>query len=70
MYKNLRAEMVRKGLSNKAIAEVLKIDISTVSAKLNFYDRLKYCEAKEIQSKLFPDLTVDYLFETENIKSA
>lgn len=64
MFPNLRAEMVRKGVNNDAIAKILGINICTVSAKLNSYDRLKVCEAQKIQHELFPECTVDYLFAT------
>lgn len=66
VFKNLKAEMVRKGITNERIAELLGINVCTVSAKLNSYDRLKFNEAKKIQSELFPECSVDYLFETED----
>lgn len=64
MFKNLKAEMARNGITNENIAKVLDINICTVSAKLNTYDRLKFSEAKKIQQELFPQCTVDYLFDT------
>ena len=66
MFKNLKAEMAREGFSNDNIAKALGINVSTVSAKLNSYDRLKLSEAKKIQSKLFPNLSIDYLFATDD----
>lgn len=63
MYRNLRAEMVRKNISNQVIAAELGIDVSTLSVKFNRYDRLKLCEAIQIQTKFFPEYTVDYLFK-------
>lgn len=65
MFKNLKAEMARSGINNKQIAEALGIDASTVSAKLNSYDRLKLCEAEKIRKTFFPDLQIDYLFAIE-----
>lgn len=50
-------------LTNKDIARVLGIDASTVSAKLNSYDRLKFSEAKAIRDNFFPTLQVEYLFD-------
>lgn len=64
MFKNLKAEMARNGITNQNIAEVLDINVCTVSAKLNTYDRLKFSEAKKIQQELFPNCSVDYLFDT------
>lgn len=43
--------------------EQLGIDASTVSAKLNSYDRLKFSEAKAIRDNFFPTLQVEYLFD-------
>ncbi len=69
MFKNLKAEMARNDISNKQIAEALGIDVSTVSAKLNTYDRLKLCEAEKIRKVFFPNMKIEYLFATED-KSA
>lgn len=69
MFRNLKAEMSRLGLTNAELSKALGINIATVSAKLNSYDRLKYCEAKKIQQEFFPNCTVDYLFATDD-KSA
>lgn len=68
MFKNLKAEMVRNGITNQNIADVLDINICTVSTKLNTYDRLKLSEAKKIQEELFPQCSVDYLFDTSHKK--
>jgi transcriptional regulator with XRE-family HTH domain len=66
MFNNLRAEMVRQKLTNKDIADVLNIDVATVSAKLNNYGRLKYHEAEKIRNAFFPELDFSYLFKYEN----
>lgn len=53
MYPNLEAEKSRNKVTNKDIARVLGIDESTVSAKFNSYDRLKFSEAKAIRDNFF-----------------
>ena len=65
MYKNLLAEMARRGINNIQIAKAIGINPSTLSAKLNSYDRLKLCEAEKIKKKFFPGMTIEYLFATE-----
>lgn len=65
MYKNLLAEMARRGINNIQIAKAIGINPSTLSAKLNSYDRLKLCEAEKIKNTFFPDMSIEYLFATE-----
>lgn len=65
MYRNLEAELRRKGIRRVDVAEVMKINIATVSDKLTKPDRLKLSEAFAIQRNFFPDLSIDYLFATE-----
>lgn len=65
MFKNLKAEMARQGFTNKDIASAIGVNISTVTFKLNEPDRLKFCEAREIKKKLFPNLTMEYLFKDD-----
>nr|DAX63388.1 MAG TPA: SOS-response transcriptional repressor [Caudoviricetes sp.] len=62
MYKNLEAELARNGITRIDIAEVLQLNISTVSNKLTIPKRLKLYEAVKIKEAFFPDLTLDYLF--------
>jgi hypothetical protein len=64
MFSNLKAEMARKNVTLDQIADALNLNISTVSAKLNNYRRLKYCECIAIRDSFFPGLTIDYLFAT------
>ena len=58
MYKNLLAEMARKGIINSQIAKAIGINPSTLSAKLNSYDRLKLCEAEKIKNTFFPGMSI------------
>lgn len=63
MYCNLEAELRRKQITREQLADLLGINVATVSRKLNMPNRLKLCEALEIQEKLFPDIDMRELFE-------
>jgi hypothetical protein len=65
MFPNLRAEMARNKITLDQVAAELHLNVSTVSAKLSNYNRLKYCECATIRDKFFPKLTIDYLFSSE-----
>lgn len=65
MYSNLKAEMARKGITLTDMAERMDINISTLSIKLNLGNRIKLHEAYKIRDMFFPDMTVDYLFATD-----
>lgn len=68
MFKNLRAEMARAQITNEMLAKALHLHPSTMSAKLNNVDRLKYIEAKNIQMRFFPTLDTEYLFAVDESK--
>ena len=60
----MEAELKRQGITRQHLAEILKINIATVSAKLNKPNRLSLEEAMAIQKAFFPTLEISYLFET------
>ena len=62
MFRNLKAEMVRKQITGKMIAEHLGINPATVSAKIRNSNRLTVEEAQKIRETFFPEFTFDYLF--------
>lgn len=64
MYRNLEAELARKGIKRADIAKALGVTIGTVSEKLNSATKLKVIEATIIRDTFFPDLELDYLFAT------
>ena len=64
-YRNLEAELAREGLTRENLAELLDVSVATMSKKLSYINRLKLYEAKRIRDLLFPELSIDYLFETE-----
>lgn len=68
MYSNLRAEMARKGIKVKDLAELLGVRRTTVSDKINGKYRFYYDEAKKIKETFFPDLDLEYLFDSDDTK--
>ena len=63
MYKNLEAEMVRKGVTRKDIAGILGLRYGTVVEKLSGKYEFKLKEAFAIKKEIFPNLNIEYLFE-------
>lgn len=62
MFPNLRAEMTRKGLKTKDIAEILSVSEKTVRNYLTGRTKIPYLDVLKIRSKLFPNLEIGYLF--------
>ncbi|MDV9346849.1 hypothetical protein RZ889_017720 [Clostridioides difficile] len=54
MFRNLKAEMARKNITNEKIAKALNLNVSTICAKLNSINRLKYIEAKKNTNNILP----------------
>lgn len=70
MYRNLLAEMARFEITQKDIAELLKVRTSTVCDKINGKYSFKLEEAFEIKESFFPKLSIEYLFDKDiNISS-
>lgn len=70
IYRNLSAEMARKKIMTKDIADALNISNAAASKKLNKPDGLKLMECKLIQEKFFKDSPLDYLFQTDTEQSS
>ncbi|MCI8965563.1 MAG: hypothetical protein HFJ43_04350 [Clostridia bacterium] len=69
MFPNLEAEMARKKLTKLDIQKKIGLSQSTFYCKSNGKSEFTLLEAQEIQSKFFPECTLDYLFERkEKIK--
>ena len=64
MYRNLEAELKRKGITRKMLADKLGINIATVSAKLTGKAKLTFDEATTIAKQVFNgEFDVVYLFD-------
>ncbi|NOP79618.1 XRE family transcriptional regulator [Bacillus paranthracis] len=68
MYNNLLAEMARKGISKKDIAETLDMRYPTLVDKTNGKFDFTTKEAFAIKTSFFPELPIDYLFHSENVE--
>ena len=65
MYLNLKAEMARKKVKVKDVAELLNITKQAASAKINSNSRIKFEEAIVIHDTFFPECDLRELFVTE-----
>lgn len=66
MFPNLEAEMARSKITQAKLAEILGITPTTLSFKLNGKGTLSLKECVAIKKSVFPDKTLDYLFQTES----
>lgn len=66
MFKNLEAEMARKNITRQDIADLLDISYNTARNKINGNHKFYFDEAWKIRGYFFPNLELEYLFETEN----
>jgi len=65
MYRNLEAELSRKGMLKGDLAKGMKISSSTLSQKLNGKAAFSLPEAWKIRDILGVDMTIDELFAVE-----
>lgn len=65
MYKNLKAELKKNNITALSIAKFLNVRSATIYDKINGKYRFYYDEAKKIKETFFPELPIEYLFETE-----
>lgn len=67
MYKNLKAEIARAGLTHSEMADVIGVKYGTIWRLLNGRRQFRLGEMMAIQSELEErngaDYTLDYLFE-------
>lgn len=62
MYQNLRAEITRKGMTIKNVAEEIGITYPTLLSKMKGVHEFTYREVKAIRDCLNPSLDLEYLF--------
>ena len=63
-YGNLKAEMGRKDITIEEVSKLLGIHRNSVANKVNGRSRFTVDEAKVVKEAFFPNLSIDYLFET------
>ena len=64
--KNLKAEMVRRGLGISDLQHVLGSSEKTVRNKLNGVTEFTIREAIEVRNRYFDGLSLEYLFATDD----
>lgn len=65
IFYNLRNEMMRRGITQKDIAELLGITKQAVNYKIHGVNEFKLSEIDLIKDNYFNDLNVEYLFKRE-----
>lgn len=63
MYRNVKAEMTRRGITLEMLSEKMKPNVGSLSNKLNGKQPLTFNEAKQIKSILGVDMPLEVLFE-------
>ena len=59
--RNLRAEMVRNGISRNQVGEVVDLCPTSISYRFNGKNDFKVGELVKIRDTFFPELSLDYL---------
>lgn len=62
MYGNLRNELNKKNISQKAVAELIECTEKTISNKISGDTDFTIAEAISIRKNLLPEFNMDYLF--------
>lgn len=65
MFPNLDAEMARKKMTRRCLAQRMHKSPTTLSLKLNGKAPITLAECVEIKEVLETELSIDYLFSTE-----
>lgn len=68
MYRNLQAEIARKGLTSAEIAKRLGMSRNTFSRKLRGKSKFFIDQLVIIKKEFFPECSTDYLFENDEIR--
>ncbi len=69
-YPVLAAEIAKRGIKKKTIADALGICNRSLNNKLSGRVSFTWEEVKQIRSRFFPDMSPDELFATASEKSA
>lgn len=65
-FTTLRAEMARRGLKGRDIAEALQISSKSAYNKINGITEFTLKETIAIRDKFFPGMTIDFLFNSDD----
>ena len=65
MYDNLKKELTKKGISNKALAEFLDVDEKTVQNRFSGKCDWGFKEVLRITQFLLPEYRLEWLFATD-----
>ena len=65
MYANLKKALSTKGITNKDLAEFLKVDVKTVQNRLSGKSDWGLREVSQITKFLFPEYKLEWLFATD-----
>ncbi len=65
MYRNLRAEMVKLGISNDDISKLIHKDARTVRNRMSGVTDFTFSETILIRDKFFPKMKLEYLFKRD-----
>lgn len=65
MFMNLKAEMARTGVTQVDVAARLEMSQGNLNKKINGTTPMTIKEAMAIKALFFPDMTLDYLFESD-----
>lgn len=63
MFKNLRAEMVRKDIDVPKLAELIEMKVSALYSRLNGSTQLTFADAVRIKQALGVEMPLEELFE-------
>jgi plasmid maintenance system antidote protein VapI len=69
MYENLKAEMVRSNVSKKDLATLLSVRYATILEKISGKYPFKLDEAMKIKRSFFPDMSLEYLFDSYDLQA-
>ncbi len=66
MMSNLKAALDRKGITNRAVCELLKVSEKTFYNKIHGDSDFTVSEALMIMRNLLPEYTLEYLFTADD----
>lgn len=69
MYRNLEAEMARKGVSKSDLAKCLGVRYATVIDKTKGRSQFSMAEAFKIKEHFFSSCSLEYLFDAAEMQT-